>query len=94
MRTVPKPFGTMYRGKHVGTFGDVSTFSFFGNKTITTGEGGMVVSNNADVHKKAYHLKTQAVSPTQEYWHDTVGYNYRMTNICAAIGIAQLEQVN
>lgn len=86
--------GTFYRGRHVGTFGDVATFSFFGNKTITTGEGGMVVSNSADVHKKAYHLKTQAVSPTQEYWHDAVGYNYRMTNICAAIGIAQLEQVD
>jgi perosamine synthetase len=86
--------GTFYRGKHVGTFGHVSTFSFFGNKTITTGEGGMVVSNSTDVHKKAYHLKTQAVSPTQEYWHDTVAYNYRMTNICAAIGIGQLEQVD
>jgi perosamine synthetase len=86
--------GTFYRGKHVGTFGDVSTFSFFGNKTITTGEGGMVVSNNAEVLKKAYHLKTQAVSPSQEYWHDTMGYNYRMTNICAAIGTAQLEQAN
>jgi len=86
--------GTLYRGRHVGTFGDVATFSFFGNKTITTGEGGMVVSNSADVHKKAYHLKTQAVSPTQEYWHDAVGYNYRMTNICAAIGIAQLQQVD
>ncbi|MBR0914907.1 DegT/DnrJ/EryC1/StrS family aminotransferase [Bradyrhizobium japonicum] len=87
-------FGTFYRDKHVGTFGDVSTFSFFGNKTITTGEGGMVVSNNAEVLNKAYHLKTQAVSPSQEYWHDTVGYNYRMTNICAAIGFAQLEQAN
>jgi perosamine synthetase len=87
-------FGTYYRGNHVGTFGDVSTFSFFGNKTITTGEGGMVVSNNAEVLKKANHLKTQAVSPSQEYWHDMVGYNYRMTNICAAIGIAQLEQAN
>jgi len=86
--------GTFYRGRHVGTFGEVATFSFFGNKTITTGEGGMVVSNSADVHKKAYHLKTQAVSPTQEYWHDAVGYNYRMTNICAAIGIAQLQQVD
>jgi perosamine synthetase len=87
-------FGTFYRGRHVGTFGDVSTFSFFGNKTITTGEGGMVVSNNADILKKAYHLKTQAVSPSKEYWHDEVGYNYRMTNICAAIGIAQLERAN
>lgn len=84
--------GTLYRGKHVGTFGDVSTFSFFGNKTITTGEGGMVISNDAGTIKKAHHLKTQAVSSLQEYWHDAVGYNYRMTNLCAAIGTAQLEQ--
>jgi perosamine synthetase len=54
----------------------------------------MVVSNNAEVLKRAYHLKTQAVSPVQEYWHDALGYNYRMTNICAAIGIAQLEQAD
>ncbi|HEV7881287.1 DegT/DnrJ/EryC1/StrS family aminotransferase [Bradyrhizobium sp.] len=84
-------FGTLYRGKHVGTFGDIATFSFFGNKTITTGEGGMVVTNNSELFTKAYHLKTQGVSPTREYWHDTIGYNYRMTNICAAIGVAQLE---
>jgi perosamine synthetase len=84
-------FGTLFLGKHVGTFGDVATFSFFGNKTITTGEGGMVVAKTSDVLKKAVHLKTQAVSPTREYWHDEVGYNYRMTNICAAIGLAQLE---
>jgi perosamine synthetase len=84
-------FGTWYDGKHVGTFGDVATFSFFGNKTITTGEGGMVVSNDPQVLARAYHLKTQAVSPSREYWHDEVGYNYRMTNICAAIGLAQLE---
>jgi perosamine synthetase len=84
-------FGTLYHGRHVGTFGDIATFSFFGNKTITTGEGGMVVTNNSELFAKAYHLKTQGVSPTREYWHDTVGYNYRMTNICAAIGVAQLE---
>lgn len=84
-------FGTLYHGKHVGTFGDVATFSFFGNKTITTGEGGMVITNNSELFAKAYHLKTQGVSPTREYWHDTIGFNYRMTNICAAIGVAQLE---
>jgi len=84
-------FGTLYDGKHVGTFGDIATFSFFGNKTITTGEGGMVVSNDPHALDRAYHLKTQAVSPSREYWHDMLGYNYRMTNICAAIGLAQLE---
>ena len=84
-------FGTYYKGRHVGTFGDVATFSFYGNKTITTGEGGMVVAKNKDLIARAFHLKTQAVSPEREYWHDAVGYNYRMTNICAAIGVAQME---
>lgn len=85
-------FGTLYKGKHVGGFGNIATFSFFGNKTITTGEGGIVVTNDTTLFHKAYHLKTQGVSPTIEYWHDTLAYNYRMTNICAAIGLAQLEQ--
>jgi perosamine synthetase len=85
-------FGTFYKGQHVGTFGDIATFSFFGNKTITTGEGGMVVAKNKEVLARAYHLKNQGVSPAREYWHDVVAYNYRMTNICAAIGLAQLEQ--
>jgi len=84
-------FGTWYHGKHVGTFGDIATFSFFGNKTITTGEGGMVVARSRAVIERAYHLKNQGVSPAREYWHDVVAYNYRMTNICAAIGLAQLE---
>jgi perosamine synthetase len=84
-------FGTSFSERHVGTFGDVATFSFFGNKTITTGEGGMVVAKTSEVLNKAIHLKTQAVSPTREYWHDEIGYNYRMTNICAALGLAQLE---
>jgi perosamine synthetase len=86
-------FGTYYKGSHVGTFGDVATFSFFGNKTITTGEGGMVIARSRELLARAFHLKTQAVSPDQEYWHDAVGYNYRMTNICAAIGLAQMENV-
>ncbi len=86
-------FGSRYKGRHVGTFGDVATFSFFGNKTITTGEGGMVVAKEQDTIQRAFHLKNQGVSQTQEYWHDVVAYNYRMTNICAAIGLAQLENV-
>ena len=85
-------FGTRYKGQHVGTFGDAATFSFFGNKTITTGEGGMVVFKNESLLKRGFHLKNQGVSPDREYWHDTLAYNYRMTNICAAIGLAQLEQ--
>lgn len=87
-------FGTYYEGQHAGTFGDISTFSFFGNKTITTGEGGMVVAKNKSVIDKAYHLKNQGVSAAREYWHDIVAYNYRMTNICAAIGLAQLEKAD
>ena len=87
-------FGTRYKGQHVGTFGDAATFSFFGNKTITTGEGGMVVTKSKDVMDRAYHLKNQGVSQSREYWHDVVAYNYRMTNICAAIGLAQLEQAD
>lgn len=87
-------FGTYYRGRHVGTFGHVATFSFFGNKTITTGEGGMVVATDPSVLERAYHLKTQGVSPEREYWHDVLGFNYRMTNICAAIGLAQMEHAD
>lgn len=85
--------GTMYNGKHVGTFGDIAAFSFFGNKTITTGEGGMVISNSKDLIEKAYHIKNQGVTSTV-YWHDVLGYNLRMTNICAAIGLAQLECID
>ena len=87
-------FGTYYKGRHVGTFGDAATFSFFGNKTITTGEGGMVVCRDQEVHDRVCHLKSQGVSKTREYWHDELAYNYRMTNICAAIGLAQLEQAD
>ncbi|HEY8024157.1 MAG TPA: DegT/DnrJ/EryC1/StrS aminotransferase family protein [Burkholderiaceae bacterium] len=85
-------FGSYYAGQHVGTFGDIATFSFFGNKTITTGEGGMVIARDKALMARAFHLKTQGVSPDREYWHDELAYNYRMTNICAAIGLAQLEQ--
>jgi perosamine synthetase len=87
-------FGSKYNHQHTGTFGNIATFSFFGNKTITTGEGGMVVSNDIDVIQLAAHLKSQAVSATREYWHNELGYNYRMTNICAAIGLAQLEKAD
>jgi perosamine synthetase len=87
-------FGTYYKNKHTGTFGDIASFSFFGNKTITTGEGGMVVTNNPELHERVVHLKGQGLAKNREYWHDIIGYNYRMTNICAAIGLAQLEQAD
>ena len=85
--------GTKIGTKHVGGFGDVATFSFYGNKTISTGEGGMVVTNDTTLAERASHLKGQGLAKFREYWHDVIGYNYRMTNICAAIGCAQLERV-
>ena len=88
-------FGTTDEdGHHVGTQGDIATFSFFGNKTITTGEGGMVTTRDDATHQRLLRIKSQGVSPDREYWHDIFGYNYRMTNICAAIGVAQLEQAD
>jgi perosamine synthetase len=86
--------GSKYKGQYVGTFGDVATFSFYGNKTITTGEGGMVVTNDETLHDRLVHLRGQGLAKYREYWHDAIGYNYRMTNICAAIGLAQLEQID
>jgi len=86
--------GTTYQKKSTGNFGIISTFSFFGNKTITTGEGGMVVTSDENLANKIFKLKTQGLTQAGDYWHDCIGYNYRMTNICAAIGVAQLEQID
>ena len=85
-------FGCYYGKKHLGIFGDISTFSFFGSKTITTGEGGMVVTNNKKLADKIFKLKMVGVVKNRYYWHDIIGYNYRMTNICAAIGLGQLKK--
>jgi perosamine synthetase len=92
MEDCAEAFGTYYKNKHVGSFGDISTYSFFGNKTITSGEGGMVVTNNETLYRRAVHLKGQGLAEHRQYWHDVVGYNYRMTNIACAIGQAQLER--
>lgn len=86
--------GTFYKGKHAGTMGDISTFSFFGNKAITTGEGGMVCTNDNKLAELSIRIKGQGLAKNQEYFHDIIGYNYRMTNICAAIGCAQLERID
>ncbi len=87
--------GSYYKGRHTGTFGDVGVFSFNGNKTITTGGGGMIVTNDESVAKLAKHLTTQAkVSHPWEYVHDHIGYNYRLTNLAAALGVAQVEQLD
>lgn len=85
-------FGSLYKGRPIGSIGHISAFSFFGNKTITTGEGGMVATNDPTLFDRAVHYKGQGLAAHRQYWHDVIGYNYRMTNICAAIGLAQLEQ--
>jgi perosamine synthetase len=85
-------FGASYKNKMSGTMGDISTFSFFGNKTITTGEGGMVLCNHKKHYDKIIKLKNQGNSD-RTYFHDVLGYNYRMTNIQAAIGLAQLNKI-
>tara|TARA_X000000950_G_C13887460_1_gene649450 strand:+ start:299 stop:1429 length:1131 start_codon:yes stop_codon:yes gene_type:complete len=86
--------GSTYDGKHSGTFGKLGCFSFNGNKIITCGGGGMIVTDNKDIATKAKHLSTQAKANNFEYFHDDIGYNYRLTNIAAAMGVAQLEQLN
>ena len=82
-----------HEGKYAGTIGDVGVYSFNGNKIITTGGGGMIVSNNEELLKKAKHLTTQAKVDVVYFIHDEIGYNYRMTNLQAALGLAQLEQL-
>lgn len=86
--------GAEYLGKKVGSFGLASSFSFFGNKLITSGEGGMIVTNDEELYKRMKLLKGQAVSPEKKYWHIDVGYNYRMTNMQAAVGLGQLEKID
>ena len=87
--------GSLYKGKHTGTFGKVGAISFNGNKTITTGGGGMMLFNDEELAAHAKHLTTQAKVPHRwEFRHDHVGYNYRMPNINAALGCAQLENLN
>lgn len=82
-----------YKGRYAGTIGDLGVYSFNGNKIITTGGGGMIVSNNEELLKRAKHLTTQAKVDEVYFIHDEIGYNYRMTNLQAALGLAQLEQL-
>jgi len=85
--------GASYKGRACGGLGDVSVFSFNGNKTVTAGGGGMVLTDDDEKARLVRHISTQA-RPTREYVHDYVGYNYRMTNINAAVGLAQLERLD
>ncbi|MCX5701654.1 MAG: DegT/DnrJ/EryC1/StrS family aminotransferase, partial [Candidatus Omnitrophica bacterium] len=84
--------GAEYKGRRVGNIGDVSCFSFYANKIITTGEGGMVTTNNKEIAKRVKILRDHAFSEERHFWHKYLGYNYRMTNLQAAIGLAQVER--
>jgi len=86
--------GSKYKNKNIGTFGDCSIFSFFGNKTITTGEGGMILFKSTKHQLIAKKLRDHGMSKKKKYYHDNIGFNYRMTNMQAAIGMAQLEKYN
>ncbi|HEV7517128.1 MAG TPA: DegT/DnrJ/EryC1/StrS family aminotransferase, partial [Thermoanaerobaculia bacterium] len=86
--------GALYRGRPVGSLADVAAFSFFGNKIVTCGEGGMVTTDDEALGRKILQLKGQGQDFERRYWFPVVGYNYRMTNIQAALGLAQLEQVD
>jgi perosamine synthetase len=85
--------GSNYKGKPAGSFGLFGCLSFNGNKIITTGGGGMLLTNNEELAKKAKHITTQAKADGEEYYHDEIGYNYRLVNILAAMGVAQMEQL-
>jgi perosamine synthetase len=85
--------GAKYRGRMVGNLGDIACFSFNGNKIVTTGGGGMIVTNNEEWARKAKYLTTQAKDDPLEYIHGEIGYNYRLTNVLAAMGCAQIEQL-
>jgi perosamine synthetase len=86
--------GAVYKGKRVGSIGDIGCFSFNGNKIITTGGGGMLTTRHAAWAARAVYLTTQARDSATEFTHDTIGYNYRLTNIQAAVGLAQMEQLD
>ncbi len=86
--------GAEIEGKRVGSLGDVGVFSFYGNKVITSGEGGMISTNNKKLYEKMKYLRDHAMSQEKRYWHTEIGYNYRMTNLQAALGVAQLERID
>lgn len=86
--------GSYYQGQHTGTFGKLAAFSFNGNKTITTGGGGMIITNDEALARRAKHITTTAKQPhSYEFIHDEIGYNYRLPNINAALGCAQMESL-
>ncbi|MDE2223584.1 MAG: LegC family aminotransferase [Candidatus Omnitrophica bacterium] len=86
--------GSQYRGRNTGSAADIACFSFNGNKIITCGGGGMLATNDPKIAKRSRHLTTQAKADGVEYIHDAIGYNYRLTNLQAAIGVAQMEKLD
>ncbi len=86
--------GAEYKGQRVGAFSDIACFSFYGNKIITTGEGGICLTNDAEVALKLQILRDHGKNPNRAYWHDVIGFNYRMTNLQAAVGVAQIEKID
>ena len=84
--------GSEYQGRKIGSMGDIACFSFYANKIITTGEGGMLTTNNEEMAKIARGLRGHAFSEERHFWHNYIGFNYRMTNLQAAIGLAQMEK--
>jgi perosamine synthetase len=86
--------GAEYKGRRCGGLGDAAGFSFYGNKIITTGEGGMVTTDNKEIARLAWNLRDHAFSSERHFWHKFVGFNYRMTNLQAAVGLAQTEQLD
>ncbi|MBI4355764.1 MAG: DegT/DnrJ/EryC1/StrS family aminotransferase [Candidatus Omnitrophica bacterium] len=85
--------GAVYRGRPVGGIGDAGCFSFYGNKTLTTGEGGMLVTNDRRLWQRAQLLRDHGMSPRRRYWHPVIGFNYRLTNLQAALGMAQYHRL-
>ena len=85
--------GARYQNKRVGSLGKMGVFSFYGNKIITTGEGGMITTDDDVLAERARFLRDHAMSPNKRYWHTEIGFNYRMTNIQAAMGVAQMEKI-
>jgi perosamine synthetase len=86
--------GAEYKGRRVGSIGDAGTFSFFGNKIITTGEGGMITTHDPVLAEEVRRLKNHGMDPARKFWFPTVGFNYRLTNVASAIGLAQLEKID
>jgi len=94
MEDAAEAHGAVCDGETVGSIGNIAAFSFYANKIITTGEGGMVVTNDDALAERVRLLRGQGMDPQRRYWHPVIGYNYRMMNLAAAIGLAQLEKID